>query len=71
MNELIADVRALDLALKIIAMSIHPEDESEARASGVDHFITKAEHPGNLVTLLNMVKSQTNSDQVSSKGENS
>ena len=69
-NELIADIRALALQLKIVGISIHPEDESEARAAGVDHFITKAAPPDELMVLLNTMKSQTtNGEPVSSKGE--
>ena len=56
-NALIADIRALELQLKIVAISIHPEDESEARAAGVDHFITKAAPPDRLMVLLNTMKS--------------
>ena len=70
MNELIADIRALELQLKIVGISIHPEDESEARAAGVDHFITKAAPPDKLLVLLNTMKSQTtNGEPVSSTGE--
>ncbi len=70
MNELIADIRALELQLKIVGISIHPEDESEVGAAGVDHFITKAAPPDNLIVLLNTMKSQTtNGEPVSSKGE--
>jgi len=71
MNELIADVQVLDLPLNIIAMSIFPEDEGEARASGVDYFISKATPPSDLIDLLKTVKSKTANDgQVSSKEEN-
>ena len=59
MNELIADIRALELQLKIIAISIHPEDESEARAASADDFITKAAPPDRLMDLLNTMRSQT------------
>jgi two-component system response regulator MtrA len=70
MNELIADIRALELPLKIVGISIQPEDESEARAAGVDHFITKAAPPDKLMVLLNTMKSQTtNGEPVSSTGE--
>ena len=70
MNELIADIRSLELQLKIVGISIHPEDESEVGAAGVDHFITKAAPPDNLIVLLNTMKSQTtNGEPVSSKGE--
>jgi two-component system response regulator MtrA len=69
-NALIADIRALELQLKIVAISIHPEDESEARAAGVDHFITKAAPPDRLTFLLERMKSQTKKGEpVSSKGE--
>jgi len=70
MNELIADIRALELQLKIVGISIHPEDESEARAAGVDHFITKAAPPDKLMVLLDKMRSQTtDGEPVSSKGE--
>ncbi len=70
MNELIADIRALELQLKIVGISIHPENESEARAAGVDHFITKAAPPDKLMVLLDTMRSQTtNGEPVSSKGE--
>ena len=59
MNELIADIQALELQLKIVGISIHPEDESEARAAGVDHFITKAAPPHELMILLDTMRSQT------------
>jgi DNA-binding NarL/FixJ family response regulator len=69
-NELIADIRALALQLKIVGISIHPEDESEARAAGVDAFITKVAPPDKLLVLLNTMKSQTTTGEpVSSKGE--
>ena len=57
MNELIADIRALELQLKIVGISIHPEDKSEARAAGVDHFITKAGPPDELMILLDKMRS--------------
>jgi DNA-binding NarL/FixJ family response regulator len=69
-NELIAAVRALDLPLKIIVMSIHPEDESEVEFAGIDHFVTKDKHPDDLMKLLKTMKSQTTNDnQVTGKGE--
>ena len=69
-NALIADIRALELQLKIVAISIHPEDESEARAAGVDHFITKAAPHDKLMLLLERMRSQTrNREPVSNKDE--
>jgi two-component system response regulator MtrA len=70
MKELIADIRALEWQLKIVGISIHPEDESEARAAGVDQFITKAAPPDELMVLLDTMKSETtDGEPVSSKGE--
>ena len=70
LNELIADIRALEWQLKIVGISIQPEDESEARAAGVDHFITKAAPPDRLTFLLERMKSQTKKGEpVSRKGE--
>ena len=70
MNDLIADIRSLDLQLKIVCISIHPEDESEAWAAGVDHFFSKEAPPDNLIVLLNTMKTQkTNGEPVLSKGE--
>ena len=57
-NELIAEVRNFDLSLTIIVMSIYPEDESEALAAGVDHFIAKDTHPDRLIVVLNTLKLQ-------------
>lgn len=70
MNDLIADICALKLQLKIVGISIHPEDESEASAAGVDHFISKVAPPDKLMDLLNTMKSETTVDEsVSSKGK--
>ncbi len=51
-NELVADIRALEMPLKIVAVSIRPEDESEARAANVDVFVTKANSPDKLLAEL-------------------
>ena len=58
MNELVRDIKALELPPKIIAESIYPEDESEALAAGVDHFIAKDTHPDELIGVLNTLKLQ-------------
>ena len=70
MNELITDIRMLDLPLKIIVMSIFPEDQGEALASGVDHFITKESHPNEIMVLLGKTKLKTTNDEsISREGE--
>jgi DNA-binding NarL/FixJ family response regulator len=67
MNELVRDIKALNLPPDIIAMSIYPEDESAVRAADVDHFIAKDVHPEELIALLNSMKS-INGEPNSSKG---
>ena len=62
MNDLVKDIRALKLSLKIVAMSIYPEDESEILGSGVDHFITKESHPNEIMVLLRKMKLKTTKD---------
>lgn len=58
MNDLVKDIKALEQPPKIIAESIYPDDESEALAAGVDHFIAKDTHPDKLIVVLNMLKLQ-------------
>ena len=63
MNMLIREIKALDLPLDIIAMSIYPEDKTKALASGVDHFITKESHPTEIMVLLRKMRSKTTNDE--------
>jgi DNA-binding response OmpR family regulator len=62
MNELVRDIKALNLPPDIIAMSIYPEDESRILASGVDHFITKESHPNEIMVLLRKMKLKATKD---------
>ena len=71
MNELIADIKALDLQMKFIAISSHPEDEREAIAAGVDAYATMAASPNKLIDLLSTMRPKTlNSGVITSKEEN-
>jgi len=55
-KELVADIRALELVLKIIVLSVNPEDERAALAAGADAFVTKAEPPDRLMSVLNNMR---------------
>jgi two-component system response regulator MtrA len=71
MNELIADIKALDLQLIIIAISSRPEDERAAIAAGVDAYATMAASPNKLIDLLSTMRSKSiNSGSITSKEEN-
>jgi DNA-binding response OmpR family regulator len=58
-NELVRDIRALKLSMKIVVMSIYPEDEGEVLDTGVDHFITKESHPNEIIVLLRKMRLKT------------
>ena len=66
-NELVRDIRALKLSMKIVVMSIYPEDRGEALASGIDHFITKELHPNEIMILLGKMELKTAIDESDSR----
>ena len=69
-DALLADIQALDLQLRIIAVSPYPQDEYEARAAGVDAFATKTNTPQQLIDILRTMRAETTkSKQSSIKGE--
>jgi len=61
MGEMIANIRALDFQLKIIVVSIRPEDKSAAMATGANYFATKNSPPDELLAILGEIR-QTPAD---------
>ena len=55
-KELVADIRALELPLKIVVLSVQPEEEGAAMAAGADAFVSKADSPDQLMAVLNNMR---------------
>ena len=51
-TNLIADMRALNPRLKIIILSVRPEDEKACMTAGADYFIVKNSYPQKLKDIL-------------------
>ena len=51
-EDLLVGIRALDLELKIISLSIQPDDEVEAMKMGVDAIANKSAPPMKLIELM-------------------
>ena len=56
MKELVSDIRALELPLKIVVLSVQPEEEEPAMAAGADAFVTKNLPPDKLLVILRDMK---------------
>ncbi len=56
MKELVGDIRALELPLKIVVLSVQPEEEGAAMAAGADAFVSKADPPDQLMAVLNNMR---------------
>jgi DNA-binding NarL/FixJ family response regulator len=52
MTDLLADLQALDLSLKIVVLSVRPEEENAILAAGADAFVGKTEPPDELLVYL-------------------
>ena len=67
-KELVVDIQALAPLLKIVVLSVNPEDESAAMNAGADAFVTKNSPPDQLLAVLNNMR-QTHTDGAPSARE--
>lgn len=51
-TELVADIKGLEMLLKIIVISVRPEDKSVAMAAGANDFAVKNAPPDKLLAIL-------------------
>ena len=54
--DLIADLQALDMSLKVVVLSVRPEDKNAAVAAGVDAFMGKTGPPDELLVFLRTLR---------------
>jgi two-component system response regulator DesR len=54
--DLLAELRALPLSFKIIALSGRPEAQRAALSAGVEGFVSKGESPTRLLTVLRAIQ---------------
>jgi DNA-binding NarL/FixJ family response regulator len=56
--ELLATVRALDVRLKVIVLGGDPGQRGAALAAGADYFISKADPPKRLATVIHIIQQE-------------
>ena len=54
--DLLADLRAMTLSFKVIALSGRPEAQQVALNAGVDGFVSKGDSPARLLTALRAIQ---------------
>ena len=54
--ELLSALRALELPLKVVALSGRPEAQQTALGAGVEGFVSKGDSPARLLTILRAIQ---------------